>query len=76
MSRVNEVGDVDSGDCPVSVCCVHGLGFGSDVTIVVRLDGNNVIEGRAILKAAAHPLIEQVDTMDGAANRAAELAAK
>ena len=35
-----------------------------------------VIEGRAILKAAAHPLIEQVDTMDGAANRAAELAAK
>ena len=39
VSRVNEVGDVDSGDCPVSVCCVHGLGFGSDVTIVVRLDG-------------------------------------
>jgi len=39
VSRVNEVGDVDSGECPVSVCCVYGLGFGSDVTVVVRLDG-------------------------------------
>jgi succinyl-CoA synthetase beta subunit len=43
---------------------------------VVRLDGNNVLEGRAILNKAAHPLIEQAETMDGAANRAAELAAK
>lgn len=44
--------------------------------IVVRLDGNNVIEGRRILAQAAHPLIEQQETMDGAAARAAELAAK
>ena len=44
--------------------------------IVVRLDGNNVLEGRAILNAANHPLVEQAETMDGAASRAAELAAK
>jgi succinyl-CoA synthetase beta subunit len=43
--------------------------------IVVRLDGNNAEEGRRILAGAAHDLIEQVDTMDGAASRAAELAA-
>jgi succinyl-CoA synthetase beta subunit len=38
--------------------------------------GNNVLEGRAILNAANHPLVEQAETMDGAASRAAELAAK
>jgi succinyl-CoA synthetase beta subunit len=43
--------------------------------IVVRLDGNNAAEGRRILADAAHDVIEQVDTMDGAAARAAELAA-
>ena len=52
------------------------LGDKATKPIVVRLDGNNVIEGRKILNEAAHPLIEQVDTMDGAASRAAELAAK
>jgi succinyl-CoA synthetase beta subunit len=44
--------------------------------IVVRLDGNNAAEGRQILADAALPVVEQVDTMDGAARRAAELAAK
>jgi succinyl-CoA synthetase beta subunit len=44
--------------------------------LVVRLDGNNAEEGRRILTEAALPLLEQVDTMDGAAARAAELAAK
>jgi succinyl-CoA synthetase beta subunit len=43
--------------------------------LVVRLDGNNAEEGRRILTDAALPLLEQVDTMDGAAQRAAELAA-
>lgn len=52
------------------------LGDKASKPIVVRLDGNNVIEGRRILTEAAHPLIEQLDTMDGAATRAAELAAK
>jgi succinyl-CoA synthetase beta subunit len=42
---------------------------------VVRLDGNNADEGRRILTEAGHRLVEQVDTMDGAAQRAAELAA-
>ncbi|CAL9627139.1 ADP-forming succinate--CoA ligase subunit beta [Streptomyces sp. enrichment culture] len=42
--------------------------------LVVRLDGNNAARGRAILDEHAHPLVEQVTTMDGAAARAAELA--
>jgi succinyl-CoA synthetase beta subunit len=45
-----------------------------DKPLVVRLDGNNAEEGRAILTAANLPGLEQVDTMDGAAKRAAELA--
>ncbi|MFH9013101.1 ADP-forming succinate--CoA ligase subunit beta [Streptomyces sp. NPDC017943] len=43
--------------------------------LVVRLDGNNAARGRAVLDRCAHPLVEQVTTMDGAAARAAELAA-
>jgi succinyl-CoA synthetase beta subunit len=43
--------------------------------MVVRLDGNNAEAGRAILDGAANPLVQRVDTMDGAAERAAELAA-
>jgi succinyl-CoA synthetase beta subunit len=46
-----------------------------DRPIVVRLDGNNAAEGRRILEEANLPGVEQVDTMDGAARRAAELAA-
>ncbi|GLZ76462.1 succinate--CoA ligase [ADP-forming] subunit beta 1 [Actinorhabdospora filicis] len=51
---------------------------GDDVTkpLVVRLDGNNADEGRRILDEANHPLVQRVDTMDGAADRAAELAAQ
>ena len=45
-----------------------------DRPIVVRLDGNKAAEGRQILADAALPIVEQVDTMDGAARRAAELA--
>lgn len=52
------------------------LGSKATKPIVVRLDGNNVLEGRSILNEASHPLIQQLDTMDGAAARAAELAAK
>ena len=46
-----------------------------DVPLVVRLDGNNAALGRRILTDAGLPGLEQVDTMDGAARRAAELAA-
>jgi len=50
---------------------------GESVTkpLVVRLDGNNAEAGRSILDSANNPLVERVDTMDGAARRAAELAA-
>ncbi|QQT70757.1 ADP-forming succinate--CoA ligase subunit beta [Brevibacterium casei] len=51
------------------------LGDQATKPLVVRLDGNNVEEGRAILAEAAHPLVTQVDTMDGGADKAAELAA-
>ena len=50
-------------------------GHAVDKPLVVRLDGNNSDEGRRILAEANHPLVERVDTMDGAARRAAELAA-
>ncbi|MFE0917429.1 ADP-forming succinate--CoA ligase subunit beta [Streptomyces nigra] len=43
--------------------------------LVVRLDGNNAARGRAILDEHAHPLVQQATTMDGAAARAARLAA-
>jgi succinyl-CoA synthetase beta subunit len=47
-----------------------------DKPLVVRLDGNNAVEGRRILDEAEHDIVELVDTMDGAARRAAELAAQ
>ena len=50
--------------------------LGDDATkpLVVRLDGNNVDLGRAVLNELNHPLVTQAETMDGAANKAAELA--
>ena len=54
---------------------LHERGEDINKPLVVRLDGNNAEEGRRILDSAANPLIERVDTMDGAAKRAAELAA-
>ncbi len=50
------------------------LGDEARKPLVVRLDGNNVVEGRRILAEAAHPLVTLVDTMDAAADKAAELA--
>jgi succinyl-CoA synthetase beta subunit len=50
------------------------LGDHATKPLVVRLDGNNVEKGRAILDGMNHPLVTQVDTMDGAADKAAELA--
>ncbi|WP_312858454.1 ADP-forming succinate--CoA ligase subunit beta [Pseudonocardia pini] len=51
------------------------LGDGATKPLVVRLDGNNVVEGRQILADANHPLVTVVGTMDDAADKAAELAA-
>ncbi len=41
---------------------------------MVRLDGNTVDEGRAILAAANNPLVTLADNMDSGADKAAELA--
>ena len=75
---VNVFGGITACDAVANgiVQALKILGDKATKPIVVRLDGNNVIEGRRILNEAAHPLIEQLDTMDGAAARAAELAAK
>jgi len=74
---VNVFGGITACDA-VANGIVSALGLlGDEATkpLVVRLDGNNVEEGRRILAEADHPLVTVVDTMDGAARRAAELAA-
>jgi succinyl-CoA synthetase beta subunit len=74
---VNVFGGITACD-EVANGIVGALGIlGSEETkpLVVRLDGNNVEEGRRILNEANHPLVTLVETMDGAADRAAELAA-
>ena len=75
---VNVFGGITACDAVANgiVKALEMLGSAATKPIVVRLDGNNVAEGRRILNEAAHPLVEQLDTMDGAAARAAELAAK
>ena len=50
------------------------MGSAATKPLVVRLDGNNVAEGRRILAEANHPLVTVVATMDEAADKAAELA--
>jgi succinyl-CoA synthetase beta subunit len=54
---------------------IKATGQTLDKPLVVRLDGNNAEEGRRILNEAEHDVVQLVDTMDGAARRAAELAA-
>jgi succinyl-CoA synthetase beta subunit len=56
------------------VGALRTLGDEANKPLVVRLDGNNVIEGRRILTEAAHPLVTLVDTMDDAADSAASAA--
>lgn len=50
------------------------LGDAATKPLVVRLDGNNVELGRQILAERNHPLVTLADTMDGGADKAAELA--
>jgi succinyl-CoA synthetase beta subunit len=73
---VNVFGGITSCDEVANgiVGALHRLGEEANKPLVVRLDGNNVEEGRRILQQANHPLVTLVDTMDGAADRAAELA--
>jgi succinyl-CoA synthetase beta subunit len=73
---VNVFGGITSCDAVANgiVGALSVLGDSASKPLVVRLDGNNVEEGRRILNEAAHPLVTLVDTMDGAADKAAELA--
>ena len=73
---VNVFGGITACDAVANgiVKALEILGDAATKPLVVRLDGNNVVEGRRILTEAAHPLVTLVDTMDGAADKAAELA--
>jgi len=75
---VNVFGGITSCDAVASgiVGALELLGDEASKPLVVRLDGNNVGEGRRILSEANHPLVILAETMDGAADRAAELAVK
>jgi succinyl-CoA synthetase beta subunit len=74
---VNVFGGITACDAVANgiVGALESLGDEANKPIIVRLDGNNVEEGHRILAEAAHPLVTVVDTMDAAAERAAELAA-
>ncbi len=74
---VNVFGGITSCDAVANgiVGALDALGDEATKPLVVRLDGNNVEEGRRILAERAHPLVSVEDTMDGAARKAAELAA-
>jgi succinyl-CoA synthetase beta subunit len=74
---VNVFGGITACDAVANgiVKALEILGDQATKPLVVRLDGNNVEEGRRILAEADHPLVTVVDTMDNAADKAAELAA-
>lgn len=74
---VNVFGGITACDAVANgiVSALRMLGEAAAKPLVVRLDGNNVDEGRRILQEANHPLVTLVDTMDGAADQAAALAA-
>ncbi|WP_160005607.1 ADP-forming succinate--CoA ligase subunit beta [Nocardioides sp. AX2bis] len=73
---VNVFGGITSCDAVANgiVGALEILGDDATKPLVVRLDGNNVEEGRRILEEKNHPLVTLVETMDGAADKAAELA--
>lgn len=73
---VNVFGGITACDAVANgiVGALKTLGDKATKPLVVRLDGNNVLEGRYILEQAAHPLVTVVDTMDEAADKAAEFA--
>jgi succinyl-CoA synthetase beta subunit len=75
---VNVFGGITACDAVANgiVQALNMLGSKATKPIVVRLDGNNVELGRKILNEANHPLVQQLETMDGAAAKAAELAGK
>lgn len=70
---VNVFGGITACDAVAQgiVQALEMLGDAATKPLVVRLDGNNVEAGRAILAQANHPLVSVVETMDGAAALAA-----
>ena len=75
---VNVFGGITACDAVADgiVKALEILGDAATKPLVVRLDGNNVAEGRRILSEANHPLVVLADTMDSGADKAAELAHK
>ncbi|NUL44232.1 ADP-forming succinate--CoA ligase subunit beta [Cellulosimicrobium funkei] len=73
---VNVFGGITSCDAVADgiVKALEILGDAATKPLVVRLDGNNVEEGRRILSDANHPLVTLATTMDEGADKAAELA--
>jgi succinyl-CoA synthetase beta subunit len=73
---VNVFGGITACDAVANgiVQALEMLGDTATKPLVVRLDGNNVEEGRRILAEAAHPLVTLALTMDDGADKAAELA--
>jgi len=73
---VNVFGGITACDAVANgiVKALEILGSEANKALVVRLDGNNVEEGRRILAEANHPLVTLADTMDEGAEKAAELA--
>ncbi|KTR37559.1 MULTISPECIES: ADP-forming succinate--CoA ligase subunit beta [Rothia] len=73
---VNVFGGITACDAVANgiVKALEILGDQATKPLVVRLDGNNVEEGRRILDEANHPLVTQAKTMDEGADKAAELA--
>jgi succinyl-CoA synthetase beta subunit len=75
---VNVFGGITACDAVANgiVGALKKLGDEENKPLVVRLDGNNVEEGRRILAEFNHPHVIIEETMDGAARKAAELASK
>lgn len=75
---VNVFGGITACDAVANgiVGALEKLGSSASKPLVVRLDGNNVAEGRRILADYNHPLVSLAETMDGGADKAAELANK
>ncbi|WP_312178570.1 ADP-forming succinate--CoA ligase subunit beta [Arthrobacter sp.] len=73
---VNVFGGITACDAVANgiVKALEILGDEANKPLVVRLDGNNVEEGRRILAEANHPLVTLATTMDNGADKAAELA--
>ena len=73
---VNVFGGITACDAVANgiVGALNTLGAKATKPLVVRLDGNNVDEGRRILKEFNHPLVSLAETMDDGADQAAKLA--